>query len=271
MRKYEALTRNYESLSNSTVNDKSEFMRLRKGNQQYQKEVEVLRQHNEDQKVREQEYKKELERLLFFNKEQKEKLDTRTHELKVRNEELKKIKKHYEEKFKETQGQNKSLQENLQRAKHDLLNKIEELKKANARIQVLEEELSNQTPVKKDNSAEIKVAVERANQENEILLERLAKLRAQLDESTTKLTISESALSKEIKKNEEISIQCQTTTAASQTMEQEYQQTIQRLRDRVAELEKLLEQSNTELEKSKNEVNFLQEQADERDKELKDL
>eukprot|EP00345_Euplotes_harpa_P002450 CAMPEP_0168323126 /NCGR_PEP_ID=MMETSP0213-20121227/3305_1 /TAXON_ID=151035 /ORGANISM="Euplotes harpa, Strain FSP1.4" /LENGTH=98 /DNA_ID=CAMNT_0008325157 /DNA_START=3 /DNA_END=295 /DNA_ORIENTATION=+ len=48
MTKIEALRRNFEGLSNSSKNEKDDYLRLKRQNEQYDKELNALRVNNEE-------------------------------------------------------------------------------------------------------------------------------------------------------------------------------------------------------------------------------
>lgn len=141
LKKIEALKRNYDGLSNSSISEKNDFIRLKRENEQYAIEVEKLRNDNSSFKIREEQYKEELSNLYDLNKQMEERIGSLNHESKVRAEEIKKMKKHYDEKIKDLSTTNKELRESYQSYRDNIAKKDDEINRLSDQVRQLTSEV----------------------------------------------------------------------------------------------------------------------------------
>jgi len=142
LKKIEALKRNYEGLSNSSITEKNDYLRLKRENEHYSIEVDKLRGENQDLTTREQEYKEQLERMIDVQTELKNRIDSVSHESKVKIEENRKLKKHYEDKMKDLTASNKKLSDEYQIYKDTLAKKNDKINSLLDKVNYLTEQVS---------------------------------------------------------------------------------------------------------------------------------
>lgn len=128
--KLKSLQRNYETLSDSTRQEKGEFIHYKQQAESLEVEVVKLKKTKNELEARDKDFLKQIERLITENKDLEAMLAMKQSEFKVQFEELRREKVKLEEKNESMTTQNKVLNESLNKTKQELGKKTEQLSHA---------------------------------------------------------------------------------------------------------------------------------------------
>lgn len=163
-------------------------LRLKRQNEQFEKELQALRANNDELALREDQYREAVQKLHEQNQELEERLTSKAQDSKLYIEETKKQNRKYEDKIKELTTNNNLW--NSEKAK-----RAEEIKRLKTQIKTLMDEAANSKVKDTVSDDEVKQKAEtmaqamakqiqhQMNQEKSSLLDEIIKLQKELDTS----------------------------------------------------------------------------------------